>query len=517
MGALDWFATRLGYSTQGEVAAKLASVEAKREAVNTFKKSFSAALQSRLTGNWSGSIAALNQEIEFGLPSMRNRSRGLVKNNEYAKRYMHMLKTHVVGPNGFSLQVRGADFVGGKSILDTVGNSVIEQHFDAWCQKGGCEVTGKLSFKQLCSVLINVAPRDGEFLVRKVRGVGAGPYGFRLQLLPIEKLDHRFRATLPNGAVRMGIEYDTMGKVVAYHLLSALTSDMDPRNITTRRERVPAEDIYHCFDVLDVDQLRGVPWMHAVMERLNMLHAYQDAAVVAARLGASKAGFFTTPEGDGTALADAKDPTTGDLYMDVEPGVFQTLPAGYGVESWNPDYPHANQESFLKLCLRGISGGINVAYNNLSNDLEGVSFSSMRSGALEERDNWMMIQDWFIESFLSWVYKDWLEMALLNGAIKFPRGAALPGSSLGKFSEHIWQGRRWQWVDPEKDINANILAINNKLKSRTQIVAEQGVDFEDLMMQIKLEEDLAKSAGVDLSPPPKPTAPPPNATQTQAA
>lgn len=518
MGVFDAIANRLGYESQKNVLAREQEAHAKREAVNTFKRTFSAALHNRLTGNWSGSVSSINAEIEFGLPVMRNRSRGLVINNEYAARYMHMLNTHVVGPNGFRLQVRGGGYAGGKFALDTIGNSIVEQSFALWSEKGSCEVTGKLSFKEVCELMITGAARDGEYLVRKIRGVNAGPYGFLLQVLPIDKLDHTYRAALANGnIVRMGIEYDSMGKVAAYYLWGTVPNDFDFRILSTKRERVPADDIYHGFRTLHPDQIRGVPWMHPVMARLNMLHAYQDAAVVAARLGASKAGFFTTPENDGTALADAKDSTTGDLYMDVEPGVFQTLPAGYGFESWNPEYPHANQESFLKLCLRGIAGGINVAYNNLANDLEGVNFSSMRSGALEERDNWMMIQGWFTESFLSWVYRDWLETALLAKAIKFPKGSVLPVTVLQKFSEHIWQGRRWQWVDPEKDINANILAINNKLKSRTQIVAEQGIDFEDLMMQIKLEEEIAKANNVDLSPPPKPAAAPPSNTQSPAA
>ena len=36
----------------------------------------------------------------------------------------------------------------------------------------------------------------------------------------------------------------------------------------------------------------------------------------------------------------------------------------------------------------------------MANDLEGVNFSSIRSGTLEERDKWAADQQWFIETVL---------------------------------------------------------------------------------------------------------------------
>ena len=49
-----------------------------------------------------------------------------------------------------------------------------------------------------------------------------------------------------------------------------------------------------------------------------------------------------------------------------------------------------------------------VGGRNRANDLTSVSFSSIRSGTLEERDQWMSIQEWFIEDFFSGVTESWL-------------------------------------------------------------------------------------------------------------
>ena len=57
-----------------------------------------------------------------------------------------------------------------------------------------------------------------------------------------------------------------------------------------------------------------------------------------------------------------------------------------------------------------------MSYHGLSNDLTEVSFSSIRSGTLEERDQWRVLQDWFASAVLEPLFHEWLQMALLSGA-----------------------------------------------------------------------------------------------------
>ena len=139
-----------------------------------------------------------------------------------------------------------------------------------------------------------------------------------------------------------------------------------------------------------------------------------------------------------------------------------------------------------------------MAYHSLANDLEGVSFSSIRSGTLEERDRWMADQQWFIDTFMEPVFRDWLQMALLMGAITMPNGSALPAAKIEKFSRHEWQARRWDWVDPKADTEANILKVKAGLMSPQDLAAAMGYDFEDTLAAIKAAQDLAASYGVTL-------------------
>ncbi len=190
--------------------------------------------------------------------------------------------------------------------------------------------------------------------------------------------------------------------------------------------------------------------------------------------------------------------------MDADPGVFQTLPEGVNFTPFNPDYPTAMYADFVKANLRGVASGLGVAYHTLANDLEGVSFSSIRSGTLEERDAWMLIQEWFSQSFLDRVHAEFMQSALAFGQIALPNGSTLPITKLDKFSQHAWQPRRWEWVDPLKDIEADIAAINAGLKSPQSVAAKLGLDYEDLLVEIKAAEDLRKTMGVELANTPNP-------------
>jgi lambda family phage portal protein len=142
--------------------------------------------------------------------------------------------------------------------------------------------------------------------------------------------------------------------------------------------------------------------------------------------------------------------------------------------------------------MRSIANGLSVFYNSFGNDLEGVNFSSMRSGALEERDNWKTCQRFFIENFLEKIYREWLRMFLLSGL------SILPISKKDKFLNVVFQGRRWAWVDPYKDIQANALAIQSLIRSPQDVIRESGRDPEDVIAEISQFEQTVNKMGLTL-------------------
>jgi lambda family phage portal protein len=466
------------------------------------QRNYAAAQVNRLTQGWTTTSGSANSDVHAALDTLRARSRQLGRDNSYVKRYLGLVATNIIGSTGFGMQARVYD-TNGKP--DAGANGAIEQAWAKWSARGMCEVTGRSSLRDVSRQAILAAARDGEFLLRIVRGTSAAnPFQIALQLLDIDRLDTSLNRPAEAGraAIRMGIEHNEFGRPTRYWLRKRHPGESHAMGADVTQDShlgIPAQDIIHGFIADRPEQLRGVPWLHAAMLEINDLGGYKEAAIVASRVGASKMGFFTTPDGDVKTLADeqadASDPD-GDLYLDADAGSFGKLPPGYGFTPFNPDYPAAMFADFVKANLRGISSGLGVAYHALANDLEGVSFSSIRSGTLEERDQWMMLQEWFIEAFFEPVFAEWLRSALSFGQITLQNGSALPTSKLDKFSGHVFKGRRWEWVDPLRDVQADAEAVRNRFKSPQEVASKMGLDYEDLLAQLKQAEEMQAAAGL---------------------
>ena len=475
---------------------------------------FAGAAVNRLTASlssWSGSI---NADLDIALPILRARARSLAANNEHGRRFLEMVAENVVGRRNPKLQVRAMRDQANPNkptTLDKPANDAIEIHWERWGRTA--DISGRhKSLYALLRTAVKGAARDGEALIRKVRDRKL-PYGYALQLLEADRLDETINMQLQGGhVVRQGIEIDSTQRAVAYYVKTAHPGDRAFISGSLNIERVPASDMFHLFLPARAEQVRGITWMHAVILRGSIIHRFEEAAVIAAEVGASKIAALERSDEALDATASLGDAQVGHAtQMNVQAGEMFELPPGYKLNSWNPEYPHANFESFLKACLRGLAAGLNVAAHNLTGDMTDVNYSSARIAELAERESWMGLQDWLIDSLMIPLYEDWLEISLLKGAITFDvTGKALPAERLDKFRLAArFQGRRWAWVDPMKEAEAQEKLLNNLLTSRTRIAAEQGEEFDDILDELAAEKGAIDAAG--MAPPPPPPAKPPAA------
>lgn len=447
------------------------------------KRNYEAAKTGRLLFDWVVSGTSGKDQIKQSLRVLRSRSRDLVKNDPYAKRFINLVKDNVVGPHGIRLQSRASDFNRGKEVPDQLDRKFIEEAFQEWGQVGICTIDGRLSWVDAQRMFISTVARDGEALFQGVTGKASGNrFGYALKFIQPELLDHEFCDD--SKRIANGVELNKAGRPVAYHLFS--TGD-DGRPV---RSRVVASRLHHEYIVEELDKYRGIPWMHAVMGGMHHRDKYEEAELIGARAAASKMGFLKTPDGEGLGDGEQAD---GSLIEEFEPGKIQVLPPGYEFTGFNPDNPSSSFKDFSKAILRGVGSGLGVAYESLSGDLEGVNYSSIRQGVLSERDTWQCLQRWTIDHFCQPVFDDWLFWSLTTGALK------LPMSRFGKFRRVQWQPRGWQWVDPAKEVKAQVEAIAAKLKSRTACMAEQGRDFTETIQKLKEEDDAMKALGLSLT------------------
>jgi lambda family phage portal protein len=381
------------------------------------------------------------------------------------------------------------------SAQDRGANNAIESAWRRW--SGVCDVAGRQHFRDFCSSLVESMPSDGEFLVRIVTGADAqNEFNFALQRIDVDRIDTNYNSTIGGNTVIMGVEINSARRPVALHIFEGHPAD--GQRSSRRRVRIPAEDLIHGFKATQADQVRGIPWMAPGMLSLHHLGGFGLAALLAAEHGANHYGFFKTPDGQAPTIGSV-DGDTQQNIMTTQPGVYDTLPVGVDFQPHESKYPNEVFGPFVKTTLQRIASGWGVAYHGLANDLEGVSFSSIRSGTLEERDRWSAEQEWFIQVFLERIYPQWLRSALLSNAIVLDNGSALPGTKYSKFAAHEWQPRRWDWVDPKKDMEAKIMAVRAGLMAPQDIASSMGYDFEDVLIAIAAANKLADTLGVNLT------------------
>lgn len=452
---------------------------------------FDAAYGDRLNSQWVGTPSEPDSEVERVQKPLVARSRERATNDDYVVRFLTMCRNNIVGHQGVILQAqpRLAD-----GSIDRVDSDAIEAAWKDWGRRGNCEVTGKLSWRALQEACITSVAMDGEFFVRIVRGADGGKYGLCLQMLDAQRcpVDYHVDKLGAGGFVRNGIEFNDYGKPAAYFFVSVDESEQLYRYGSRSLIRIPASEIVHGFRAMFTNQKRGLPWTASALYRLRQLGEFDRAAVVNARISASKGGFFEWEEGYGPDVDD-----DADVEMEVEAGTWRELPPGVRAKSFDPQFPAGEHAMFTKGQLRAIAAGLGVSYASLANDLSDVNFSSARQGALDERENWKVLQTWFVESLCEPVFKLWLERSLLAGLIRRPRnGARLPATDIDKYMDVVWQSRRWQWVDPRSDVDANIKAKNNLLSSPSDIIRETGRDPGQVWAQVAADIASMKAAGI---------------------
>jgi lambda family phage portal protein len=457
---------------------------------------FDGARIDRLSADWFATESSINEELRADLNNLRKRGRQLASNNDYAKKFRGMVENNLIGPAGIRLQAKVEDAPGKE---DALANDAIEKAWDEWSSV--CDVTGQLQLRDLCESITGSLPADGEFLVRMVRGTDArNRFNFALQIIDVDRIDTAYNGSYGGNTVIMGVEVDTYRRPLALHLFESHPNDGSRTG--RRRIRVAATELLHKFKIERAEQMRGVPWMAPGMLSLHHLGNFMLSALLAAEHGANHYGFFKQSEdASGQPPIGGIEGSGADAIniSPSQPGTYDTLPVGYSYQAHDSKYPNEVFSPFAKTMLQRIATGWRVAYHSLANDLEGVSFSSIRSGTLEERDRWMADQQWFIGAFMEPVFQAWLQMALLSGAITMPNGSALPAAKAAKFAKHEWQPRRWEWVDPKSDMEAKILSVKAGLMAPQDLSAAMGYDFEDTLKAIKSAQEMAKLYGVQLT------------------
>ena len=474
------FLTRKSPEGSGERARKFRANKGGRSSM-AFGLSTSASSNLSLTGSGveDDTFAPDNRPISQAIADDLSRDRGISRmmegSNDYYVRYLTEQAENVIGGAGFRFQSK---------ILRSNGeyNKPVNDKVEAWWKRqtkaDNYTVEGRKSGLDEAAadkLILRLIVRDGFCLIKLVNNFDNGT-GFAIQIICGDRLDHTLCTTTDSGSrVVNGVEVDEWGRVRAYYLRAQ-------RGHT----RLPADDIICPYIKTDPDQYIGLPWARAVAKTLHGLDQYEESVLITAREAACKALFITQDVEAGEEITDQ------DLPDVVTPGSTTVLDPGQGLHAYDPAQPTNQYTPFRSGVLMRAASGLNMSYQSLSGDLSQGNFASQRVGLLDEREIWKGKQGWFVNAVKVPIFERGLLVAMRRLAVS-------ESMTFDKLNFPNFRGRRWAWVDPQKDIMAAKIAIDNGLTSRAKVISDSDsdTDEEGVLQEVKRGEVLQGDMDLD--------------------
>ena len=423
---------------------------------------------------------------------LRGKSRDLVRRNAWAQAGIEAFVANAVGTGIKPQSLSG----------DERFKAEVQALWRDWVEEA--DAAGQTDFYGLQSLACRAMLEGGECLIRlRSRRLEDGlSVPLQLQLLEPEHLPISLNADLPSGnVVRSGIEFDNMGRRVAYHLYRSHPEDgrLAPMSgqggIDT--VRIDAKEIIHLFRVLRPGQVRGEPWLSRALVKLNELDQYDDAELVRKKTAAMFAGFVTRQNPEDNLMGEGTADSQGISLAGLEPGTLQILEPGEDIKFSDPADVGGSYSEFLRTQFRAVAAAIGIIYEQLTGDLSGVNYSSIRAGMLEFRRRCEMVQHGvLVHQMCRPVWAAWMKQAVLASALTAPGFVRGGPDRRRQYLAVKWIPQGWQWVDPEKEFKAMLLAIRAGLISRSEAISAFGYDAEDVDREIAADNQRADDLGL---------------------
>jgi lambda family phage portal protein len=458
------------------------------------RSSYEASDPMHTLADWQATGVAADQLINASAQVLRNRARSLERENPYVRRWLSLLQNNVFGPTGIQFECN-CHYEHRSDRPNRRLNETVEEQWELFAKRGNYDVTGNFSCLTGDAFALRRCAIDGEIWIRLIRGYPDNPWRLAIQFLESEAVDATyFNQTQSGNQVLAGVELNQFNRPVAYYVNS-----LDNRFgvYQGQRVRVDARDMIHLM-TMDRLQTRGVPWITSAILQARQLAQYEIAEVTTARVTASKMGFIEMAP-DSQKYDGSSPDEFGNQVTDMAPGQIEILGVGQKFTPFDPGTPSGTFAEFKKAMLRSLACSFDCNYNVLASDLEGVNYSSLRTGDKHDHEVWRWLQNWYIETVRERIFTAWLETATMAGAF-----SDVPGydyTDIPMVLESVkWSPRGFGWVDPLKDAQAAVLEINAKLDTRTAVLARKGMDIEDVFETLAREEELADEYGIDLTP-----------------
>ncbi len=480
--------------------------------VGSFK---GAARARRGLQNFHPGGGSANADLIPDLPTLRERSRDLVRNAPLAKGAIDTVLTNVVGTG---LKVRPSidrEVLGLDDEAADAWERAAEREWRLFAESEECDYARTLTFDGFQDLAMRATLESGDCLIyqRMLRRPGS-PYDLKLQIIEADRVSNPNRSTDRRDLVA-GVQVDpATGAPVGYHVTDRHPGDMLFAAGALTWEFLPAfgpnsglRQVLHLYDRLRPDQARGVPYLAAVIEPLKQLDRYGDAELMAAVINACFAIVTETETGSpalsplstvpSASTAGASTDALKRADIDFEAGlVIDGLRQGESIKGFESGRPSTGFDPFVQAMLRQVGVGLGLPFEVLIKHFT-ASYSAARAALL---DAWRFFRGrrvWLARRLCQPTYEAWLTEAVARGRLD------APGFFRDPLLRKAWCGSEWigdspGQIDPTKETDAAIAQVNAGLTTLERATTElNGGDFERNTVQRAKERRMRVDAGLE--------------------
>jgi len=470
------------------IGAAISFAATGRLSASAFASGLEGAMAHRRLIAWRATEENINGLLASGGDLLRARARQTVRSNPYASNACESFVANAVG----------AGIKPSSLIVDQALKEQVQKVWLAWTDDADAD--GLTDFYGLQALATRAMFEAGECFIRfRPRRPDDGiDVPLQLQLLEAEMLPLSKTEIGPFGnPIRCGIEFDPIGRRVAYHFYRKHPGDTTDQGNKGEIVRVPASEVLHIYRPERPGQIRGVPWISPALVKLYLLDQYDDAELDRKKVAALFAGFITKASPEDNLLGENSPDGAGAAIAGLSPGTMQVLLPGEDIKFSSPADVGGSYEMFQYRTLLAIAAALGVPYTCVTGDLKAANYSSIRAGTVEFRRRLEQFQfATLVFQMCRPIWRRWLETATLAGALPLAGFAKNPAL----YTPVKWITPKWEWVDPLKDRQAERIAQEQGWKAPSDIIEAEGNDVDETYRRIAADQQRAKDLGIQLGP-----------------
>lgn len=375
----------------------------------------------------------------------------------------------------------------GNGIKVLWGNKKVQAAWDIWAKSPNADGYGDLlAFQTLASKLLF---EDGEAFIKFAYNgevTKQNPLPLRLQIVDGSMLADSGSFTLSENLYSIGgITFDYYMKPISYSFYKSNIFGLYSTPID-----IPASEVIHLFKKEYSGQVRGIPYLAPVMaiiDHLNELFlatlerqkSSQALSYIVRRQGAEPFPFLGDNAHQETQDLSALQERRFKQIQKIKAGSVAYLNLGEDIQVVSPQDIGDSLSKVFDGQLQQISASLDLTFEQLSNNLSEVNYSSARVGMLTANRLISQQQQILLISVL-----------LTKLTNKFLTLYSLEFGDRYKNTPVTFQVPKTDHVDREKEVRATILELQAGLTTLEIELAKRNLNYEDILTQLQKEHNI---------------------------